>query len=164
MDRNNRANALFRSPVSDSQNLNPTRNARDSKLKREWDTPTRVRVKTLREIGMPRKDILEQTNVPIRTQRLWRNQGYRRSGADRPGARKILSRRDLRTMIRHLTKSYKTRQSTWQQLATQYGNECHADTVKNALNNLGYHKCKACQMTFLSDNNITNRLHFAKKH
>jgi transposase-like protein len=75
-----------------------------------------------------------------------------------------LSQRDLRTIIRYLTKSFETRQFTWQQLTYDYGHGYHPDTVKHGLHREGYYKCKACQMTFLTNDNVANRLAFAKAH
>jgi hypothetical protein len=55
-----------------------------------------------------------------------------------------------------ISKSFKNRQSTWGQLANDFGRQCHPDTVKHAMEDEGYHKCKACQMTWLSDDKIKN--------
>jgi len=49
-------------------------------------------------------------------------------------------------IIRHLSKSCENRRSTWQQLAYDCGWECHPGTVRTALNNEGYCKCKECHV------------------
>jgi hypothetical protein len=67
-----------------------------------------------------------------------------------------LSQRDLRTIIRYLTKSFETRQFTWQQLTYDYGHGYHPDTVKHGLHREGYYK--------LTNDNVANRLAFAKAH
>jgi len=83
---------------------------------------------------------------------------------NRPGAAHKLNARDVRVMIRHLSKSVENRQSTWQDLARLYGRGCHPDTVKRTLNAVGYYKRKACQMSWLTDDNVTERLAFAKAY
>lgn len=156
----NRSIVRFQTPESDLENIDPTPSNHASKLRREWDTPTRVRVKTLYTSGLSRNAILQQTNVPIRTQRLWQRQGDRRPGADRPGAARRLSTTAVRAIIRFISKSWENRQITWQQLANDFGQGCTAKTMKNTLAEWGYHKCKACQATFLSDNNVLDRKAF----
>jgi hypothetical protein len=157
-----------KSPLKDSgaqNNENETpANERVANHKGEWDTPTRSRVKTVFEVGWTRNAIEKATKVPARSQRKIQSGSDRRPGKKRTGAPKKLSQRDLRTIIRCLTKSFEARQSTWQQLAYDYGHGGHPDTVKYALNREGYYKCKACQMTFLTNDNVANRLAFAKAH
>jgi hypothetical protein len=67
-------------------------------------------------------------------------------------------------MIRFISKSLKNRQSTWKQLASAFAEGVSPTTVKNTMADEGYHKCKACQMTWFSDDNVKNRLAFAKAH
>jgi len=163
MPQNDRVGASFKTCISDNQENRAPSEHHESNEKHEWDTPTRVRVKTLSETGLSRNAIFRQTNVPERSQRRILKGSDRRIGKNRSGAPHKLSSRDLRTMVRFITKSFTTRQSTWQQLASDYGRGCHPDTVKAALNALGYYKCKACQMTFLSEDNVTDRLAFARQ-
>jgi hypothetical protein len=138
MDQNDRASALFKTCILDNnENKPPPENI-------EWDTPTRVRVKTLFDAGILRHAIEQRSNVPVRSQQRISKGSDRRTGKNRVGAPRKLSNRDLRTMVRFLTKSFETRQSTWQQLANDCGGGYHPDTVKAALNAEGYYKCKAC--------------------
>jgi hypothetical protein len=163
MDQNDRASAFFKTCISDNNAKEPPPANLELTKKHEWDTPTRVRVKTLFDAGVSRHAIEQRTNVPVRSQQRISKGSDRRIGKNRVSAPRKLSKRDLRTMVRFLTESFETRQSTWQQLANDYGGGCHPDTVKAALNSEGYCKCKACQMTFASDDNVANRLSFAKQ-
>lgn len=162
--QNNRVQAFFRSHISDNENVDPNSSNRATEEKHEWDTPTRQRVLTLREAGVSRTTIRKRTTVPERTQRLFEQYGPRRPGKNRPGAPKILSQMCLRTIIRFISKSFEARQSTWQQLANDYGGGCSGQTVKTALNSLGYRKCKACQMTYLTDSNVAERRSYCDTH
>ena len=119
---------------------------REPPKQHEWDTHTRVSVKVLTELGHTRNAIKKQTGVPERSQRTILKRPDRRPGRERVGAPHKLSKRDVRMMIRHLSKSRENRKTTWKQLASDHGPECHPDTVKRALNNEGYHKCNACHM------------------
>lgn len=162
--QNKRKEALFQPHILYKENTTPEPSDRDLNTKHEWDTPTRARVLTLREAGSSRPVIKKKTGVPVSTQESWRPGEYRRPGQKRPGAAKKLSNTCLRTIIRYLSKSFEARQSTWRQLAKDYGGGCTATTVKNSLNALGYHKCKACQMTWLLDDNIAGRESYCNSH
>jgi hypothetical protein len=164
MPQNHRRTALFKTNVSDDDKNDPPSGNLASTENREWDTPTRVRVKMLSEFGVSRNAIQQRTNVPGRSQRYILKGSDRRPGKNRPGAARVLAERDLRRIIRFVSKSFNNRQSTWKQLANDFGNGCHPSTVQHALEEEGYHKCKACQMTWLSDDNVKNRLAFAKEH
>jgi hypothetical protein len=164
MPQNKRRRAFSKTPEPSNKENEISANECVANHKGEWDTPTRSRVKALFEVGWTRSAIKKATKVPARSQRKIQSGPDRRPGKKRSGAPKKLSQRDLRTIIRYLTKSFETRQSTWQQLAYDYGHGCHPDTVKHALNREGYYKCKACQMTFLTNDNVANRLAFAKAH
>jgi hypothetical protein len=115
----------------------------------EWDTPTRVTVKVLSKIGHSRQSIERKTNVPVRFQQGILKGPDRRNGDDgenRAAAPHKPSKRDVRMMIRHLSKSRENRRTTWQQLAHDYGRRCRPNTVKIAMNKEGYYKCKACHV------------------
>ena len=63
-----KARALRYLTPEESSNSNEERvRNKDKKLKREWDTPKRVRVKTLHELGYSRKAIEQRENVPTTT-------------------------------------------------------------------------------------------------
>lgn len=154
--------ALRYSTPEESSNSNNrcTRNE-DAKLKREWDTPRRVRVKIYQECGNTRNTIKQKTNVPISTQKAISKGPDRRPGLNRPGAAKKIDERTLRQMIRFVSKSHESRTSTWQDLADAYTEGVHWRTVKNHMNSAGYHKCKACQRSWLREDNVTARKVYA---
>jgi hypothetical protein len=117
----------------------------------EWDTPTRVRVKIMTEFGHSRQSIERQTNVPVRIEQRILKEPDRRNGENGENGRnraapRLPSKRDVRMMIRHLSKSRENRRTTWQQLAHDYGGRCRPNTVKIAMNKEGYYKCKACHV------------------
>jgi hypothetical protein len=69
MPQSHRRTALFKIYFSDNDNNNPPSGNLASTENREWDTPTRVRVKMLSEFGISRNAIQQRTNVPGRSQR-----------------------------------------------------------------------------------------------
>jgi transposase len=164
MSRNHHRTALFKPYISDNLEDDPPSGNRVLTEKHEWPTPTRVRVKQMFKDGHTRHAIEKETGVPGRSQRYISTGPDRRPGKKRSGAARILANRDLRRIIRFISKSFNNRQYTWEQLANDFGNGCHPDTVQHALAEEGYHKCKACQMIWLSDDHVRNRLAFAKQH
>ena len=54
MAQNDRANAVFKTCTLDNKENDPPADNREPKQNHEWDTPTRVRVKTLFEAGFSR--------------------------------------------------------------------------------------------------------------
>lgn len=161
---NNRQDVFFQFHISDQEIIPPDTSNREAEEKHEWGTPTRTRVKTLQQVGWTRNAIEKDTGVPERTQQSWLSQGYRRPGKKRCGRPKKLSKRCLSAIIRHVSRSFENRKSTWQYLAEIYSDNCSASTVKPAMNSIGYYKCRACQMTWLSDDNVDKRLAFAKEY
>lgn len=157
-----RQNAPFQTPSPNRENNENTLRNEDKKLEREWDTPTRKEVKILKEFGWSQKRIRHRTNVPERSQSRIITSSTRRPGTKRKGATRKLSDRSLNAMIRHIRKSFENRQITWKELAHLYGNDCDPQTVKTALGRRGYYKCKACQMSWLKEHNVQERLDFAK--
>lgn len=137
--------AEVNSPVSSAgQGVAKQPRNEDKELKREWSTPTRVRVKTLFAMGTTRNDIFKQTNVSPSTQRTIIKSSDCRPGAKRPGAARKIDQRTVSQIIRYLSKSSENRQSTWKQLAIDFTEGVTARTVQNTLEEAGYHKCKAC--------------------
>jgi hypothetical protein len=102
--------------------------------------------KALTITGHTRHDIEEQTGVPAREQREIVNGPDRRPSKYRTKEPPKLSKRDVRMMIRHLSKSPKNRRTTWQQLAEDHGGDRPPHIVKKALNDAGYYKCNTCKM------------------
>lgn len=162
MARNDHKRASYRlMQLAKNYNTRQLRNE-DVKLKREWPTPKRIRVKDLFNEGHTRNEIYKRTNVPVRTQRTFTNMPDRRPGAYRPGRPRRLEIRTIRQIIRYISSDFKSRTSTWQELAELFTDEVHPSTVKKELNRWGYYKCKACQKSWIRDENVRQRWHFAK--
>ena len=68
-------------------------------------------------------------------------------------------------MIAHVEEgNYLDKIWSWEDLRQEYCPEVDdAETVKNAFNKQGYLKCKACQRTYIRDNNKEKRHEFSKK-
>ena len=150
----------FKTP-SRSPSLITTPSTRSrSKLWIEFDTPTRVRVKTKTEDGLTRAKIRQQTGVPERTQRRICNesQSDRRPGHLRPGPREQIDRKLLHRIIDYITSGYAQRTTSWEDLRQQFTPWLkQARTVKKHLNMAGYFKCKACQKSYLRETSVELR-------
>ena len=109
MAQKKRKELSFRTPSPDSQNVNKRPRHEDVNLKHEFDTPKRVRVKTLFEAGWTRKAIEQREGVAPRTQRYWQQQGDRRTGKDRPGRPKIITKRTLCLLVRYVSLTFENR-------------------------------------------------------
>ena len=97
---------IFKCPhVADNNEDQPPAEERVLTENHEWDTPTRVRVKVLFDDRVPRREIEKQTKVPVRSQQRISKGPDRRPGKNRPGAPHKLSKRDIRMMVRHLSRS-----------------------------------------------------------
>ena len=137
-------------------------------IDREWPTPKRICVKQLRKIGYNAEAIEEETGVPERTQRRIFYGPKSRPGSDRNGSPKILTSSMVWEVIHSIEGRYSRRISKWQELAEELRNEkgikISWKTLKRALNAAGYHKCRACQKSWITEDNRRARLDWCQRH
>jgi hypothetical protein len=71
----------------------------------------------------------------------------------------------LQRMILYVCTKYETRALHWEDLRQRFCPwvQC-AETVKNHMNKAGYHKCRACQKSYLRESNVKARETFAIDH
>ena len=131
----------------------------------EYDTPTRVRIKTKFEDGLTRAQIRAQTGVPERSQRyITASKEDRRSGRMRQGAKPKIDRKLLHQIIDYISSGYAQRTTSWEQLRQLFTPWIRTpDTVKKHLNMAGYFKCKACQKSYLRQASIEARESFCSR-
>ena len=79
-------------------------------------------------------------------------------------------------MIRALQGRYNERRKPWGLLAEEftrsepkhppleYGPPLSSKTVKSYMNDAGYHKCRACQKSWISAEQAQNRLYWCERH
>ena len=153
----------FQTPSRSPSFITPPSTRTRSKVKYEFDTPTRVRVTTKFEDGLSRAQIRAQTGVPERTQRyITASKEDRRLGRMRQGRPEAIGRKVLHEMIDYITSGYAQRTASWEQLRQQFTPWLkQSRTVKKHLNAAGYYKCKACQKSYLRATSVERRETFA---
>ena len=127
----------------------------------EWDRPTIVRVKQMKEDGKSASEIKKRTLVPPRTQRkiITEHQDSDR----RPGRTSNRGRPpkiDIDTvykMEKSIQGRYRKRTLSWDSLGKDVGAKATYGTVKRRMNSQGYRKCRACKKKWLSEPNIEQR-------
>ena len=127
----------------------------------EWDTPHRSSVITLKAEGVSQLDIFKKTGVPPRTQARHIEKGPRRCGAKRIGRPTTLSDSDTQKVISHITRRYSKRVLGWELLAKDLDFKISGATLRRHMAKKGYHKCKACQKSWISEDQAIRRKDFA---
>jgi len=106
--------------------------------------------------------IYKETKVPEHTQRNICKGPDQRPGAKQPRRCWKLKVRTICQLICFISSTFKNRTTLWQELADSFTDRAHASTVKKELNRHRYHKYKACQKSWIWDENVKHRAIFAK--
>ena len=135
----------------------------------EWSTPKRAKVIALDREGCSRKEIRKATHVPERTQTTIINQPTRRLGKERSGRPPLIDQETVQKMIKALQGRYNERKKPWDLIAeeftsSEFGPPLSARTVRRYINSAGYYKCRACQKSWISEEQARNRLHWCERH
>ncbi len=131
----------------------------------EWPTPIRKVVRSLQRDGLSQREIVKKTTLPRRSIRRILHQ--EKSKRDR---KKILPRphlmtqRDIRRCIRHISKDWSTRRLTFDQVKAQLDITALARTIRRELRRSGYRRCIACPRPYISRKQAKRRLGFALEH
>ena len=137
-------------------------------LDHEWNTPKRAKVKTLRQdVGKSARDVQALTGVPPRTQRRILHQSDRRpnkSGRTKRGVPSKIDQDTVEKMIKALEGHYNRRTWDWEELRSQFELECTWQTVRSTMNQAGYHKCRACQKSWINENQAKKRVGYSEEH
>ena len=97
----------------------------------------------------------------------------RRPGKERTGRPFKVDQDTVEKMIKSLEGHYKQRIKSWDDLAREFGYDAEerpfatlltGRTVKHYLNETLYHKCRACQKSWINQNQADNRKFFCKAH
>ena len=115
------------------------------------------------------------TGIPERSQTRILSEGVvRRSKKEKYSGRpRKLDDGTIQKMIKSLEGHYKQRVESWDNLALQFGYDEEerpnaplllARTVKRYLNQAGYHKCRACQKSWINQNQADRRKAFCQCH
>src|SRR5690606_27835429 len=63
-----------------------------------------------------------------------------------------------------ITSSYQGRILSWRKLGRDCGLDVSSDTIRRALNRVGYHRCKACKKPFISEKCKKDRKIYSKEY
>ena len=129
----------------------------DPILPNEWDTPHRASVKRMRKGGASARQIKDVTGVPERTQSRIVQQSSRRPGKKRSGRTPKITHDTIGKMIKALEGHYNHRTWTWEEATEHFSLKCSPKTIKRHMNNAGYHKCRACQKSWISGDQAERR-------
>ncbi|EGP82577.1 uncharacterized protein MYCGRDRAFT_51173 [Zymoseptoria tritici IPO323] len=134
---------------------------RDGGIRKEHPTPKRSQAIILHQIAVPRHEIFDLTDIPRRTQQYQKSKGLsERRMKTRRGAQRAISTRTLRKIIAWVSESFEHRTVKWQELKDHFHLGCNERTLRNTMHAAGYHKCKACQKSYLRAANVDKRKAF----
>jgi transposase len=120
-----------------------------------WDTPTRVRYKTLIEEGYSQRDAARKVGASESSGRYWFKRPDRL--AKPPGTRPKISDEQLREIIQWFTGYYDRRSSTLEEIRKQFNLDCCNNTLLAAFARNGYHYHLPDCKPFLSKKNKLKR-------
>jgi transposase len=120
----------------------------EQSIRHEHKTPTNASVQALKKYAgdkLSNNDIFRRTGVAPRTGRRWLadQTNPRRSGKERPGRNRKISDENIQKIIDSFQGKYHNRVLKFEEICQRWNLDCHPRTLKNALANRGYHKCRA---------------------
>ena len=141
----------------------------------EWPTPKRRDVKRMKKLGYTGSQIRTETNIPRSTQYTIYEPSTRRPGKSHSGAPCKLDNDTIKKMIHSLQGRYLQRIKDWDTLAPdfapvpaypplEFGPPLSSDSVRHHMNRWGYHKCRACQKSWISQDQAGKRKSWCQEH
>lgn len=130
-----------------------------------WDTPARAKVRGLFKAGHRPCDIFRMTRIPEPTiSRILKENGSRRTRKGRKYKPNKLSNREVRRIIRYLSKNFTTRAQSIAQVRAVCKVEASESTIRRALKRAGYRRCVACPRPFINARQAKQRVAFARRY
>jgi transposase len=120
-----------------------------------WDTPTRVRFKTLLDEGYSQRDIARKLGVPRSSTQYWLKRDDRISKP--PGSKPKISDEKIEEIIQWFTGYYDRRASTLKEIREQFQLDCCDNTLLAAFARKGYHYHLPDCKPFISKKNKLKR-------
>ena len=135
------------------------------KEKGEWPTPIRMTVRNLMRLGNSQREIVSQTSLPRRTiRRILHQESSHRLRKKKAPKPHLMSVREIRQCIRHISKDWSTRRLSFEQVKAQLGIKASARTIRRELRRAGYRRCISCPRPYISRKQAKKRLAFALEH
>jgi len=136
-----------------------------SKPNGEWKTPARSTVRSLWRDGYSVPEIIKKTGLPRTNIRRWihaeTSRTTRKGKATKP---RLMSRRQIRQIIRYIAKNWSTRRLSFEQVKAHLNIPASTRTIRRELRKAGYRRCIACPRPFISRIQAKKRLAFALEH
>ena len=130
-----------------------------------WTTPKRARVRQARADGKSWRIILLELGVPKSTaQRICKANSSRTSRKGKKYKKRILSKRDIRHILRLITKNYTSRRMSFEQVRATLNLPASARTIRRELRMAGYRRYIACPRPFITRLQAKKRVVFAKEY
>ncbi|PQE09767.1 transposable element tc1 protein [Rutstroemia sp. NJR-2017a WRK4] len=135
------------------------------KFKELWGSPKRSRILQARADGKSWAKIASELGVPKSTCRtIWKSQKERKNKGQRGGVQAMMSAKEVRRVIREISKSWHGRRMTFEQVRAVLGVKASVRTIRRELHKLGYRRCIACPRPFINKVQAKKRLQFACLH
>ena len=146
--------SLLSSPVQASHSSNSN-----------WDTPSRAKIRVLAKTGHSQREISRLCNVPQSTvNRIIKGKSSRRSRKGKTYKPTLISKREIRRIIRYISRSWEGRRVTYAQIRSTCHITASTSTIQRALKRAGYRRCIACPRPFINAKAAKKRLSFARKY
>ena len=130
-----------------------------------WLTPKRAKVRQARSDGKSWGQINKELGVPRSSaRRICKDLSSRRTKNGKAYQKKLLSIRDIRQIIRTISRNYNSRRMTFEQVKRALNIQASARTIRRELRKASYRRCIACSRPFISRAQAKKRLAFAYKH
>ncbi|PQE19211.1 hypothetical protein CJF30_00007538 [Rutstroemia sp. NJR-2017a BBW] len=121
------------------------------KFKELWESPKRIRVLQARADGKSWNKIASDLGLPKSTCRtIWNSQKERKNRQQRGGVQAMMSAKEVRKVIREISKSWHGRRMTFEQVRAVLGVKASVRTIRRELRKLGYRRCIACPRPFIN--------------
>jgi hypothetical protein len=131
----------------------------------QWSSPKRARVLQARADGKSWNKIEAEVGVSRSSARsIVRSQRERRNRKGVGGVRAMMSAKEVRRIVRELSRSWHGRRMTYERVKAVLGVEASVRTIRRELRKLGYRRCIACPRPFINRIQAKKRLQFARLH
>ena len=116
-----------------------------------WNTPARASVRSLAKTGKNQLQIFDETGIPQPTiSRILNAETSRTTRKGKQYKPFKLSQREVRRLIRRLSKNFTSRQLSYARLRVDCNIDASDSTIARALKKAGYRRCVACPRPFIT--------------
>lgn len=130
-----------------------------------WDTPTRAKIRALAYTGLSQRKISKLCSIPQSTvNRIINAKSSRQSRKGKQYKPTLISKREIRRVIRYISSNWQGRRATYPQIKTACHINASTSTIRRALKRAGYRRCIACPRPFINIAAAKKRLAFARTH